>query len=40
MRNVMNIKYIVFIDSVDTNNSLIKYIYHCSYLANIVLYNI
>ena len=31
----MNIKYIVFIDSVDTYNNLMKYMYHCSYLENI-----
>ena len=32
MLNVMNINYVVFIDSVDMYNNLIKYIYHCSYL--------
>ena len=35
----MNIKYIVFINSVGMCNSLVKYTYHCSYLANI-FYNI
>ena len=35
MLNVTNIKYIVYIESVDMYNSLIKYIYHCSYLSNI-----
>ena len=41
MLNVLNIKhfFIVFIDSVDMYNNLIKYIYHCSYLENIFLYN-
>ena len=35
----MNIKYIVFINSVGMCNSLVKYTYHCNYLANI-FYNI
>ena len=31
MLNVMNMKCVVFIDSVDMYNSLIKYICNCSY---------
>ena len=33
-------EHIVFIDSVDIYNNLIKYTYQCSHLANIFLYNI